>query len=1535
MDNFITFLNTTGKSFVDFSISMLIQSSVLIFVLLLLDLILRRKFRAVFLYCIWVLVLVKLILPTTLSSPVSPGYWFGVDLPGIITQDASISQQTATIPQRTEPVIKTIPSETGTAALPSAGPSHKPANDTSAKFTNPASPAAVSLSWQSFVFIGWLVVVIAMVLLLIQRMFLIRGLLAQSKSPNDSMSDIFEQCRKKMGVHRSISLKLSLVAASPSVCGFIRPTILIPQHLPDKLKADDLRSILLHELAHIKRGDLWISMIQTILQIAYFYHPLVWVANTMIRKVREQAVDEMVLVAMGEQAEDYVETLLNISRMTFSQPIFSLRLIGVVESRKALYRRIKQMLNRPIPKNAELGIRGLMTILILGAVLLPMARAQNQSIDDALDLDKDGLENRLEAELGTDPKSYDTDGDGLSDYHEYCKYRTDPTKQDSDGDGKPDGDWQERREYTYSMRAICEIRPPSSLQVINDLYQDAHPVEKKAALDDARVVEVLIFPFATAHVYAQPFPRENLDKELKEYTKPTASMNFSSEMKEEVANIVQEATTDVEAIEKMLQWMNNETHLVRRLPHWEYLNIIDGKIVWHKSFGSPEQDEEFLETNFLGDSMFKNKVHGTCSSMAILRGTMFRAAGLPTRLIQTLPLMTRYTEDPEPLADQLRMRTMAKGYDWGPGNGGANHTYNEVFLNNRWVRIDNSIGTGPFVGDKLFIKAWSAPSWNNLKEEWNEKRCFRALHVSDAYPKYESASAKADIVIENKDLRVNKQSDGSFRAGISIHNKGNTATTQFKVLFYAGDPSKKGRKVYPGHHNAGPIMPNGTWNEGTLPFTLNEGETEIFVVVDPDNLIDESDETNNKASVVVPGRQPKKPVEADTLSKQTTQKERETAAKKLSGIDIKPAQFDIRFDKNRGTCNLTVLIRNQSSLVLPRFKLRFYRGDPGNNLNEAGSVQEGWHRAGPIEPGKSWGEGTYGFHLPDGQYEFNVVLDFDNSISEIDENNNRAELKVKIENGQIADKSVTCPINSKNVKPDVQIDVQRTDARVEAEKSTSPGGMTGFGPVDFESYFEASIVGGQKLEKLWSDRNKDLRDADEILVMVRKGLRRYHGPGNILRWIGNLFIWGKNPQNPKAIELMYHASGSTERNLYGDAIYFGLSVTDNKTPEILQAMTAVAMKTDDYYNVTGRILWGCRNQKEELIACLEPYLNSDDTSVRQKAQDVKDYFMDSKAFMDKRAKQHEEAVKQEYGDKLGQLKDSLLNGNSQTRLDTLKQLNSKGIMTIVDESFLDAFKACAKDTDPKVRTTSARMMGNKFVWSAEPQNQKAIEILTWLLDDPDRSTRYAAVYYGLSTVRSPAKELVKKMLATILDDREINYYGRVIWGIRRDKQACIEVLKEWMDQSEREAHRALKAYEIYEDVTAERLPQECTKRFAGQKSDAHEGVVAMCFQANPISREELQTQFLERLRSAHQIQKVLDFYIIETRETTVGMFVCANLADRNAVRAALMRDNLFQVAGYMHGRIGPTGSGWIDSLKNFRERNKQNRVTPPTPDVPD
>ncbi|MGD8501664.1 MAG: M56 family metallopeptidase, partial [Phycisphaerales bacterium] len=313
------------------------------------------------------MVLVKLVLPTTLSSPTSPAYWFSDEPRSVAPEQLFPAEEyEAMSPHASVPIA------------PSTSTNLPPAPVGSAQVdiaTTPAMPVS-SISWQGFVFLAWLATVTTMTSLLVQRTFFVKGLIAQSKDASPEMTAILERGRRQVGVRRRIALRLSPVAASPSVCGLFRPTILIPQGLADRLDPRHLRSVLLHELAHIKRGDLWVSLFQTVLQIVYVHNPLLWVANATIRKVREAAVDETVLVAMGEQADDYPRTLLDVSRLTFGRPVFSLRLIGVVESKKALAGRIRHIASRPFPETAKLGIVGLLGVVIIAAVLLPMARAE-------------------------------------------------------------------------------------------------------------------------------------------------------------------------------------------------------------------------------------------------------------------------------------------------------------------------------------------------------------------------------------------------------------------------------------------------------------------------------------------------------------------------------------------------------------------------------------------------------------------------------------------------------------------------------------------------------------------------------------------------------------------------------------------------------------------------------------------------------------------------------------------------------------------------------------------------------------------------------------------------------------------------------------------------------------------------------------------------------------------------------------------------------------------------------------------------------
>jgi len=374
MNAILEHINITGQNFVEYAFAVLMQSGVLIAILLLLDLLLRKRVRAVFRYWIWLLVLLKLVLPISLSTPVSLGQFFGDELAYV-----DISRMTPKV-ETIEPAPAVVsPVIIDTSRIEAGRDRLSITPETEPLLVEPATVSVAPLSWQGAVFLLWLAVVIVMGILLLQRSIFVRSLIRQACDANNLMNESLEYCRKRMGVKRNVSLKISENAASPAVCGLFKPVILLPRNLGPTLGSSHLRTVLMHELAHIKRGDLWINTFQTALQIFYFYNPLLWLANAMIRRVREQAVDEAVLVALGSGAQQYPETLLNVARLAWQRPALSLRLIGVIESKSQLKERIRKMLERPVPKSAKLGIAGMIVVFALGAFLLPMAKADNNT----------------------------------------------------------------------------------------------------------------------------------------------------------------------------------------------------------------------------------------------------------------------------------------------------------------------------------------------------------------------------------------------------------------------------------------------------------------------------------------------------------------------------------------------------------------------------------------------------------------------------------------------------------------------------------------------------------------------------------------------------------------------------------------------------------------------------------------------------------------------------------------------------------------------------------------------------------------------------------------------------------------------------------------------------------------------------------------------------------------------------------------------------------------------------------------------------
>ncbi len=379
-------INNAGNWFCDYALQMLIQSSILITILYIIDLLIRKRIRAVVRYSMWLLVLVKLVLPTSLSVPTGIGYWFGPEKSGkpvhnvIEEKETDTTTETAiTFENQPQAVIPTGKAQDISTPEPEQylAANTKPATQIAAKpaFTAKEDTVKNAITMEGWLFLGWVIGTIILAITLLQRYSFVKSLIAQSKpASDDRILSLLEECKKTVGLSSPVELRFTSNMLSPAACGLRNYVVLMPEELIADLSSDKLRAVLLHELCHIKRGDLWLNMTQTLLQIINFYNPLLWLANAIIRGLREKAVDESVLSKMQNESQSYCNTLIDIAEIAFSRPTLALRLIGVVESKSALQDRIKHMVTRPIPHSARLGWISITAVFILAAVLLPMAK---------------------------------------------------------------------------------------------------------------------------------------------------------------------------------------------------------------------------------------------------------------------------------------------------------------------------------------------------------------------------------------------------------------------------------------------------------------------------------------------------------------------------------------------------------------------------------------------------------------------------------------------------------------------------------------------------------------------------------------------------------------------------------------------------------------------------------------------------------------------------------------------------------------------------------------------------------------------------------------------------------------------------------------------------------------------------------------------------------------------------------------------------------------------------------------------------------
>lgn len=199
---------------------------------------------------------------------------------------------------------------------------------TSTLLTNPQPQGVTAISNVSF--IGWFRVAApwlvmawlgGMALLSIRPIF---GWHFASKARNQGTKpasqkilNSAQQIAKQLGLQVSINVFESTIAKVPMVVGYLKPVILLPVSAITHLTADELESILRHEIAHIRRHDTVINFFQTVIETVLFYHPCVWWISDQVRIERENCCDDL---AAGNQREalSLAQALLRLEEVRLS-----------------------------------------------------------------------------------------------------------------------------------------------------------------------------------------------------------------------------------------------------------------------------------------------------------------------------------------------------------------------------------------------------------------------------------------------------------------------------------------------------------------------------------------------------------------------------------------------------------------------------------------------------------------------------------------------------------------------------------------------------------------------------------------------------------------------------------------------------------------------------------------------------------------------------------------------------------------------------------------------------------------------------------------------------------------------------------------------------------------------------------------------------------------------------------------------------------------------------------------------------------------
>jgi len=349
-----------------------------------------RKVSARVLYFLWLLILVKLIVPPDL------GHKYSVS--NILAKSKGVLQYATTLPKRSQEYTGgrlelSVPEMSSgflenltlvemanmnfgvdTKSLPKV----ETQRIASLQMATPYIKHLInSIPYKHTLFVIWLLGIIGFLISMVLnlRRFHRWLLICGQESPR-WLEEKIADLSGEIGIKKSPQCIIIPDTFSPCVFGWFKPKLLFPKDLLTQLNSEQLRMAILHELIHIKRRDTIISGMQSLIQFLYWFNPLIWIAGREIRHHREMAVDEVVVATQNDlRGHNYQNMIIALSekRALCSMP----SAVGILEPRSFMFRRIVRLLDfssNTISRRSS--IFGYLMLLLFAVIMIPMGITQ-------------------------------------------------------------------------------------------------------------------------------------------------------------------------------------------------------------------------------------------------------------------------------------------------------------------------------------------------------------------------------------------------------------------------------------------------------------------------------------------------------------------------------------------------------------------------------------------------------------------------------------------------------------------------------------------------------------------------------------------------------------------------------------------------------------------------------------------------------------------------------------------------------------------------------------------------------------------------------------------------------------------------------------------------------------------------------------------------------------------------------------------------------------------------------------------------------